>query len=182
MPHFDFLPSLGHGPGGILDSNTAGVGSSLTGTISDATKAFFANVPKEIESGLSTRRILNRIESLVDRNLIASPQFQFDKVQVPLFELGQATQEQSSALNEEIALRERQRAVDNEALSNLQIQTNAINERLSSQVQELGTALTNIGTGQGIDPIKFLTDNPLIGGIGIGGLLVAGVVLLVVLK
>jgi len=50
-----------------------------------------------------------------------------------------------------------------------------------SFVTELGESLKGISAG-GFDPIKFFTDNPLIGGIGIGGLLVGGVVLLLVLR
>jgi len=103
------------------------------------------------------------------------------RTQINELALGQASIDISKALNEQIVERERQRAVDNETVSNQQIQINVLNERLSKQVQELGESLSNIGQG-GFDPIKFFTDNPLIGGIGIGGLAVAAVVLFVVLK
>jgi len=98
-----------------------------------------------------------------------------------LLGLGQASLDISSALNENITIRENQRAIDQERANNLQIQLNSANERLSTQVQELGRALQNIGQGS-FDPISFLTENPLIGGIGIGGLAVGAVVLLLVLR
>lgn len=98
-----------------------------------------------------------------------------------LIGLGEASIQISSALNENITIREQQRAIDTEAVRNQQIQINTLNERLSSQLQELGESFSNIGSGD-FDPIKFFTDNPLIGGIGIGGLAVGAVVLLLVLK
>ena len=95
--------------------------------------------------------------------------------------LGRASVDISQALSEQVAIREQQRAVDQEALRNTQINIEQINERLSQQVVELGQSLTGFSTG-GFDPIKFFTDNPLIGGIGLGGLLVGGAVLLLVLR
>ena len=87
----------------------------------------------------------------------------------------------SSALNENITIREEQRARTNEAINNNTLFTDSVNQRLSQNVQELGDSIKNIGQG-GFDPLKFLTDNPLIGGIGIGGLAVGAIVLLLVLK
>ena len=105
----------------------------------------------------------------------------FDVTRFNLLALGEASLDISQALNENITIREQQRAIDVERVSNQQIQINQLNERLSKQVQELGDALKDIGSG-GFDPIKFFTDNPLFAGLGIGGLAVGGVVLLLVLR
>ena len=105
----------------------------------------------------------------------------FDLTRLNLIGLGEASIDISTALNEQITIREQQRAIDVETVSKQQIQINQLNERLSRQVQELGDALKNIGSG-GFDPIKFLFDNPIFAGIGIGGLAVGGVVLLLVLR
>ena len=105
----------------------------------------------------------------------------FDVTRFNLIGLGEASLDISKALNENITIREQQRAIDIETVSNQQIQINQLNERLSRQVQELGEALKNIGSG-GFDIIKFFTDNPIFAGIGIGGLAVGGVVLFLVLK
>lgn len=110
------------------------------------------------------------------------PPSQFEAVTTRnLLGLGQASIDISQALSEQVAIREQQRTKDNEALQNTQIALGQINERLSRQVTELGQLFGGI-TATGFDPLKFLTDNPLIGGIGIGGLLVGGVVLLVLLR
>lgn len=95
--------------------------------------------------------------------------------------LGEASIDISQALSEQVTIREQQRVFDQEALRNTQIVVGQINEKLSRQVTELGESLKGISTG-GFDPIKFFTDNPLIGGIGIGGLVVGGIVLLLVLR
>ena len=105
----------------------------------------------------------------------------FDLTRLNLIGLGEASIDISKALNENLTRIEDDRKRDVEAVSNQQIQLNQLNERFSRQLSELGDALKNIGSG-GFDPIKFFTDNPLIGGIGIGGLAVAGVVLFLVLK
>ena len=105
----------------------------------------------------------------------------FDVSRLTDIALGEASIDISKALNEQITIREQQRAVDVESVANQQIQINQLNERFSRQLSELGDALKNIGSG-GFDPIKFLFDNPIFAGIGIGGLLVGGVILLVVLK
>ena len=105
----------------------------------------------------------------------------FDLTRLNLIGLGEASIDISKALNEQITIREDQRKIDVEQANNLQLQINTLNERVSVQLTELGDSLKDIGSG-GFDPIKFFTDNPLIGGIGIGGLAVAGVVLFLVLK
>lgn len=95
--------------------------------------------------------------------------------------LGEASIDISQALSEQVTIREQQRVFDQEALRNTQLALGEINERVSRQLIELGNSFSGISTG-GFDPIKFFTDNPIIGGIGIGGLLVGGVVLLLVLR
>jgi len=167
MPHFG-IESLGHGLGGFLTGTTTDTGQSILGGTG-------------VESGLSTRRIINRIEAIIDRNLVGSPQFQFEQVQVPLFNLDQATKGLSDAINEQITIRENQRAADQEQVRNQQIAQTSINEQFTTSLGDLSKSLGDIGKG-GFDPIKFFTDNPLIGGIGIGGLAVGAVVLLVLLR
>jgi len=91
-------------------------------------------------------------------------------------ELGLASIDISQALSEQVAIREQQLARTQEQIRNQSIALGQINERLSRQVTELGQSIG------GFDPVKFFTDNPIIGGIGIGGLLVGGVVLLILLR
>ena len=98
-----------------------------------------------------------------------------------LLGLGQASLDISSALNEQITIREQQLAKTTEAIRNQAIATESINERLGQQVTQIGKSLGDISKGQ-FDPFKFLTDNPLIGGIGIGGLAVGAVVLLLLIR
>ena len=98
-----------------------------------------------------------------------------------LLGLGQASIDISSALSEQVTIREQQLARTTEAIRNQRIFTESINERLSQQITALGKSFGDINTQQ-FDPIKFFTDNPLIGGIGIGGLLVGGVILLIALR
>jgi len=95
--------------------------------------------------------------------------------------LGEASIDISQALSEQIAIREQQRVRDNEALQNTQIAIGQINERLSTQITELGDAFKDLSVSS-FDPIKLLTDNPIIGGIGIGGLAVGAIVLLLLLR
>ena len=105
----------------------------------------------------------------------------FDVTRFNLLALGADSEDISFALNENLTRIEIDRKIDVESVANKQIQINQLNERLSKQVSELGQALSNLGSG-GFDPIKFLFDNPIFAGIGIGGLLVGGVVLFLVIK
>jgi len=163
----DFLKNIGNlsAFGGTVDLGTSeSRGGQVFGTNGG------------IESGLSTRNIINRIEAIVDRNLVGSPQFQFEQVQVPLFDL-------SKSINEQITIRENQRAADQEQVRNQQIAQTSINEQFTNSLADLSKSLGDIGKGGGdFDPIKFFTDNPLIGGIGIGGLAVGAVVLFLLIK
>lgn len=98
-----------------------------------------------------------------------------------LLALGDASKNITDALNEQITIRENQRAADNDAFLNQQILQTNINEGFTNALGDITKSLGDIGKG-GFDPIKFLTDNPLIGGIGIGGLAVGAVVLFLVIK
>ena len=149
---------------------------------SDVTQKFLANTPDFISSGESTQTI---IQNLQQRSFLLNlPQFNLNEITkniANLIGLGEASIDISTAVNEQITIREEQRKRDIEQVNLLAIETGQLNERLSRQVQELGESLSNLGQG-GFDPIKFFTDNPLIGGIGIGGLAVGGIVLLLVLR
>jgi len=81
--------------------------------------------------------------------------------------LGEAAVGISGALSEQVTIREEQLARTQEQIRNNQLAINAISE---------GQAAT------GFDPIGFFTDNPVLAGISIGGLLVGGVVLLIALR
>lgn len=98
-----------------------------------------------------------------------------------LFKLGSASVDITTALNEQITIREDQLARTQESIRNNQILQTNINESFTNTLGDISNALGDIGKG-GFDPIKFFTDNPLLGGIGVGGLLVGGVVLFLVLK
>jgi len=91
----------------------------------------------------------------------------FELQATQLVGLGEAAVGISGALSEQVAIREEQLARTQEQIRNQQLAINAITE---------GRA------GAGFDPIKFFTDNPLIGGIGIGGLAVGGIILLILLR
>ncbi len=136
----------------------------------------------EIESGLSTRRILNQIEDLEDSNLINSTQFQFDNVFVPLKNLGDSSVDISNALEQQIKIREEQRQADLGFSVELQNQLNEINQRLSGQVSDLGNAISDVSKGLDKEnPAPFLPFNLpsfeqiktplLIGGLIVGGIL-----------
>lgn len=120
------------------------------------------------------------LQSFLLSGTLPPSQFQATTIQ-NLLGLGQASIDISQALSEQVTIREQQRAFDQEALRNTQIAIGQINERVSRQLIELGESFKGISTA-GFDPIKFFTDNPLIGGIGIGGLAVGGVILLLLLR
>lgn len=175
MPHFG-LELLGHTTGGFLDSiTTSPIVTGLTGTaIITGTATTQATLS---DSFLAAKTILNNIlsggelpetfrESVTTQNLLG---------------LGQASIDISQALSEQVTIREDQLARTQEAIRNNQLAQNSINEAFTKSLGDISNAFSDIGKG-GFDPIKFFTDNPLIGGIGIGGLLVGGVVLLVLLR
>jgi len=171
-----FGTNLGHGTGGFLDSiNTSPIITGLTGTATiSGTPTIQANLSN---SFVQARAILDNILSGGE----LPETFRESVTTFNLLGLGQASIDISTALNEQITIREEQLARTNEAIRNNQLLQNNINEQFTKVFGDIGQSLSDIGKG-GFDLIKFFTDNPLIGGIGIGGLLVGGVVLLVVLK
>ncbi len=109
----------------VINFNTALVQSSLTGGFVSGSKTntgqsiLGGGTGDGVESGLSTRRILNRIQDIQDTNLVSSAGFQFNNVQVPLMNLqtnqialGQSSIDASRSINEQIAIREAQRKAD----------------------------------------------------------------------
>lgn len=105
---------------------------SKSATFSGASGGSLFGSNSEIESGLSTRRIQNRLQDIVDSNMVQSTQFQWEKVQVPLMNLqtnqialGQSSIDASRSINEQIAIREAQRQADLGFSSQIQDQLNA---------------------------------------------------------
>jgi len=160
MTHFGIF---GHdfNIGGFIEGTTTDTGQTITGQTGDLSSSFqqAASIFQNILSGGELPETFR--ESVVTTNLIG---------------LGQASLDISGALSEQVAIREEQLARTQESIRNNQILQTSINEQFTK-------ALGDLGLGQGgFDPIKFFTDNPLIGGIGIGGLAVGAVVLLLLLK
>jgi len=169
MPHFG-IESLGHGLGGFIEGTTRDTGQTITGQISDLTAS--QRIPL-IESFNNLQRFLAGGE--------LPESFRQATVTENLLGLGQASIDISQALSEQVTIREDQLARTQEAIRNNQILQTNINEQFTKAFGDLTNTLGNIGQG-GFDPIQFFTDNPLIGGIGIGGLAVGAVVLFLVLK
>jgi len=168
MPHFG-IETLGHGPGGFLDQiNTSPIVTGLFGTSTVITTA--SGIPV-----LQTER-LNRITE----SAATSTRDILQRQNITQL-LGQASVDVTNALSENIQIREDQRARDNEAVANQQIQINQINERLSGQVTDLGQSLEDLASGAS-NPLEFLTQNPLFLGLGIGGIAVGAIVLLLLIK
>jgi len=175
MPHFG-IETLGHGTGGFLDSiNISPVVTGLTGA---ATITGTSTIQSTLsESFVQARAILDNILSGGE----LPETFRESVTTFNLLELGDASKDITDALNEQITIRENQRAADQEAARNRQIAQTSINEAFTNTLADLGKSFSDLGQG-GFDPIKFVTDNPLLGGIGIGGLAVGAVVLFLVLK
>ena len=122
----------------VINFNSALVQSSLTGGFVSGSKTntgqsiLGGSTGEGVESGLSTRNILNRIQDIQDTNLVGSTGFQFNNVQVPLMNLqtnqialGQSSIDATRAINEQIAIREAQRQADLGFSSQIQDQLNA---------------------------------------------------------
>jgi len=175
MPHFG-IESLGHGTGGFLDS--INISPTVTGLTGAATITGTPTIQATLsDTFLKARSILDNILSGGE----LPETFRESVTTANLLGLGQASIDISTALSEQVAIREEQLARTQEAIRNQQISQNVINEAFTKSLGDLTKAFGDIGQG-GFDPIKFITDNPLLGGIGIGGLLVGGVVLFLVLK
>lgn len=152
-------------------------------TFSGASGGSLFGSNQEIESGLSTRRILNRIEDITDRNTLSSTQFQFDNIFTPLSNLGQgqqsinkALEEQAKALGQQIEIREQQRAETNASISGLSDFISEVNSRLSEQVTGLGN---QNASGGGVGDIFGKIGSSL--GFGaIGGALAVGAAILII--
>ena len=106
-----------------------------------------------------------------------------------LVNLGQSQIDFSTALNENIAIRESQRAETFDAINGLAAITGEINKRLSGQVSQLGQSLDDAANAQGHsvgagldDLVNFFTRNPVALGLGAGGLIAAGVLIFLVIK
>ena len=160
----------------LTSLNLAGLASQATAAPQTITSQ---QVSPQVSLSESFQSSLNIFQNILSGGELPET-FRQAAVTRNLLGLGGAAVDISGALSEQVTIREQQRAFDQEALRNTQIQLEGINERLSRQVTELGQSLQ--GGAAGFDPIKFFTDNPLIGGIGIGGLAVGAVVLLLVLR
>jgi len=158
------------GPGGFLTGTTRDTGQTITRQ----------SVSPQVSNSPSFQSALSIFDNILKGGELPET-FRQSVTSTNLIGLGEASNNLSTAINEQITIRENQRATDNEAAQNRQIAQTSINEGFTTSLGDLTKSLGDIGKG-GFDPIKFLTDNPIIGGIGIGGLLVGGVVLLVVLK
>jgi len=169
MPHF-VIESLGHGPGGFIEGTTTDTGQTITGQ----------EVSIGVSQSISFQESLARLQNILRGGELPET-FRQSVVTTNLLGLGDASNIISTALNEQITIRENQRAIDQEAFTNQQLAQNTINEQFTSALGSLTKSLGDVGQG-GFDPIGFLTENPLIGGIGIGGLAVGAVVLFLVLK
>jgi len=162
----EFLQNLTSGNLFTLSQQAAAAPQTITGQIGD-TSASFQQAANIFESILKGGEIPETFrQATVTQNLLG---------------LGQASIDISAALSEQVAIREQQLARTQESIRNQQLSQNVINEQFTKTFGELTKSVGDIGKGDS-DPLKFLTDNPLIGGIGIGGLLVGGVVLLVLLR
>jgi len=175
MPHF-VIESLGHGTGGFLDSiTTSPIVTGLTGT---ATITGTATTQASLSDSFAQAKAI--LDNILSGGELPET-FRESVTTANLLGLGQASIDISQALSEQVTIREEQLARTQEAIRNNQILQTNINEQFTKAFGDLTNTLGNVGQG-GFDPIKFFTDNPLLGGIGIGGLLVGGVVLLLVLK
>jgi hypothetical protein len=103
---------------------------------------------------------------------------------VNLFKLGSASQDLSGAIAQQAQVREEQRAETFSSINSLSEIVGQVNERLSTQVTNLGESVQQASSAaSGKDnPLGFLTQNPLLFGLGVGGLAVAGIVLIIALK
>ena len=137
----------------VINFNSALVQSSLTGGFVSGSKTntgqsiLGGSTGEGVESGLSTRNILNRIQDIQDTNLVGSTGFQFNNVQVPLMNLqtnqialGQSSIDASRSINEQIAIREAQRQAD------LGFSTQ-IQDQLNAHVESVNTAAGSSAAG-----------------------------------
>jgi len=133
-----------------------------------------------VETGTATT-FLERIPTLIsEQQLLTSVRTQ-QGIQKALAGLGEASLDISSALNEQITIREQQIDRINESLRNQQIFTTSVQEQTTKGLADITTAISDVGKG-GFDPLQFIQDQPLLSGIGVGGLAVGAVILLLLLR
>ena len=180
---FDVLQNLkdlvaNHQTSDSFDVNTA--------TFSGASGGSLFGSNESITSGESTNQIIDYSRQLEVENSLSKTSL-FNNLQINnrnLENLGLASLDISKALNDNIAIREKQREETFASINGLADIVASINERVSGQLQDLGQAVTDVskaqdGTG---NPLDFMFKNPILFGLGAGGLAVAGVALLLVLR
>ena len=173
----DTLPSASTGVFSNFAETFAASGgqAAIDADTRTVTERFLSNVPSYISSGQSTQDIIERIKE----RTMALGLLSFDTqslIHSNLIGLGEASVDISEALNRQIEIRDAQRGGQQVFNKTIADYANEINERLSSQVVALGEG------GEGFDPIKFFTDNPLLLGISAGGLAVGGIALALLLR
>ena len=164
MTHFGIF---GHdfNTGGLIESAEAGTATNTGQTITGGSF---------VESGQSSTFIesisldfLPKLNELLNFNTQT-------QIHSNLTGLGEASIDISNALNENIAIRETQRASTNQSLQNIVDYVNSVNERLSGQVVALGESQGGGAGGEiggildklgGIIGISGLTAGIIIGGI-----------------
>ena len=148
-------------------------GASLFGTNESISSGKSSSIIESISSKLSKEN------SILKSNLFNQQEINSSN----LINLGKASIDISTALNNNIQIREDQRAETFGAINGLADIVGSINERLSKQVTELGQSVTDVSKAQdGDNPLSFLTKNPLLFGLGTGGLIAAGVAAFILLK
>jgi len=163
------------------------IGKLFDGSFSGAPNKTLFGSNSYIESGESTNDIITRVQSLsvqnalpvtnrdnifVARDQISGNTDEINKNITNLIQLGKDNDIQSDAINEQIQIREEQRAVDNANLSGLTNWVSEINERLSGQVQDLGDSQKDASGGNGINGLL----DSIGGAVGISGLAVVGII------
>jgi hypothetical protein len=164
MVYFNSALNVDSLTGGFLTGTTTNTGQSIMG----------GGTGEGVESGLSTRRIINNIQNIIDGNLVSSPEYQFNQVQVPLMNLAtnqvkigesiiginQNQQILSDGLNNQIAIRESQRTDDQAFVKEVQDQINSDNAGGDSK-----------GFFEGLAFPKISNNILIAGGLVVGGIL-----------
>ena len=131
-----------------------------------------------IQSGQSTRDIIEQTQQIQRRNLLGSVNVQ-ELIHENLIGLGKASVDISEAVGEQIRIREQQKQAAESSRQQLREDFEETKGILSEQVVNLGKIPA---AGSGFDPIGFFTNNPLLLGLSAGGLAVGGIALLLLIK
>lgn len=131
---------------------------------------------EDIQSGQSTQDIIDisrfreRINGLLSSNVQ-------NQIHDNLIGLGNASVDISKALSE-------QDSKVQEQFRQLTDFLNSFNERVSGQLIDLGGSVSDASAAatESNNPLGFIFDNPLLFGLGTGGLVVGGIVLILLLK